>query len=457
MHLIHRQIIELECSSEQQALHWQRELVQVFENRLTHELERMLDRFADKDQMIQIEHLSLNLGALNGSDFRESFVSAVLEQLPKQLEESIKSLDINNFTKGHHNSFETFTYFLKNGTLPWWSGSISLPQMANDALEQMHFMPQNQAITKLRKALQSYKSRERLILQFGTAFWEKLLQTIAPDRWNLVNNWSELLLQLLSTQVNISATQEKSLRNCITNVILHPEQPQIKLFLTKVIQKLNIKSEFIYIAEQQQSGKIVNNLSAEIITSVLEPLQEIKSDTSTDLSESFDIKLFTNNEIFIYNAGLVLLAPFLLEYLKACGVANDEQLIDQERAVHYLQYLVTSEKITPEYELTLNKLLCAMPLDVPISLEVEFSAEALEQADSLLNSVIRYWEVLKNTSIESLQESFLQRPGKLSRRDDGWLLQVEQQSYDMLLEHLPWGYSIIKLPWMPEMLWVEWM
>ena len=37
------------------------------------------------------------------------------------------------------------------------------------------------------------------------------------------------------------------------------------------------------------------------------------------------------------------------------------------------------------------------------------------------------------------------------------MLQVEQRSYDMLLEHLPWTIGIIKLGFMKEALFVEWV
>jgi len=73
-----------------------------------------------------------------------------------------------------------------------------------------------------------------------------------------------------------------------------------------------------------------------------------------------------------------------------------------------------------------------------------------------LIAVINHWEVLKNTSADGLREAFLQRRGKLSRVDGGWLMQVEQRAIDVLLNKLPWGISIIKLPWMNEMLFVEW-
>ena len=77
--------------------------------------------------------------------------------------------------------------------------------------------------------------------------------------------------------------------------------------------------------------------------------------------------------------------------------------------------------------------------------------------DEVLLSVIEHWNILQNTSVEGLRQSFLQRNGKLSYNGSEWLLQVEQQPYDMLLQHLPWNISMIKLPWMEQMLKTEWI
>jgi len=75
----------------------------------------------------------------------------------------------------------------------------------------------------------------------------------------------------------------------------------------------------------------------------------------------------------------------------------------------------------------------------------------------LLQAVIGHWDALRNTTPDGLRGTFLTRPGKLSQRPDGdYLLQVESQSFDILLERLPWGIGVVKLPWMERMLWVEW-
>jgi hypothetical protein len=78
-----------------------------------------------------------------------------------------------------------------------------------------------------------------------------------------------------------------------------------------------------------------------------------------------------------------------------------------------------------------------------------------EEADSLLCSVIDHWASLKNTSIEGLRSSFIQRNGLLSPDQDGWKLHLESASYDVLLKTIPWSYSIVKLPWMNKPIFCE--
>ena len=137
-------------------------------------------------------------------------------------------------------------------------------------------------------------------------------------------------------------------------------------------------------------------------------------------------------------------------------MAAGDKLLQPERALCLLHFLTTGQILAPEYELMLPKILCNVPLDSPVESDVELSAIEQEEAAVLLEAVIRHWEALRNTSPDGLRETFLLRPGKVSLRDGDWLLQVEPQSFDILLDRLPWGISMIKLPWMKRMFWVEW-
>lgn len=167
----------------------------------------------------------------------------------------------------------------------------------------------------------------------------------------------------------------------------------------------------------------------------------------------------TQTGLFIRQTGLVLLHPFLRPYFEAVGLLDGDRFLDadcQQKAIYLLHYLATGQTQPPEYELVLPKLLCGWPLNDPV-ISPELPQAALDEAEQLLQTVINYWDVLKNTSPDGLREGFLQREGKLTRTgEQAWKLQVEQRAIDILLSRLPWGVSMVKLPWMDELLTVEW-
>lgn len=166
-----------------------------------------------------------------------------------------------------------------------------------------------------------------------------------------------------------------------------------------------------------------------------------------------------DEQIFIDNAGLVLLTPYLARLFAMLNLHDKGSFRDAqsaERAVHLLQYLVTGATDTPEHQLVLNKQLCGVKPGKPIARGIEFTSQEILQLDGLLTGVVQNWKALGNTTIDGLRESFLQRQGRLERNDDAWHLLVESKAYDMLLDQLPWGYSTIKFPWMERVIYVDW-
>ena len=63
---------------------------------------------------------------------------------------------------------------------------------------------------------------------------------------------------------------------------------------------------------------------------------------------------------------------------------------------------------------------------------------------------------MKNTSLDTFRESFLQREGTLTFNDKNWKLQVESKPIDVLLRKLPWGIALIKFRWNDYIIFVEW-
>ncbi|MEM8487074.1 MAG: contractile injection system tape measure protein [Bacteroidota bacterium] len=163
---------------------------------------------------------------------------------------------------------------------------------------------------------------------------------------------------------------------------------------------------------------------------------------------------------YVENAGIILLHPFLSPLFEQLELIRGDKFPSQKKrelAIHLLRYLSTQEHNVPEYALTFEKFLCAWPENEPINRNVHISAQVVEECKTLLQAVIQHWSQLGKTSPDTLRDAFLRRPGKLSyQTSNGWLLQVEQTSVDVLLQYLPWGVGVVKLPWMEDLLRVEW-
>jgi hypothetical protein len=163
--------------------------------------------------------------------------------------------------------------------------------------------------------------------------------------------------------------------------------------------------------------------------------------------------------IFVFNAGIVLLHAFLPALLNRLQLVNNERFANehaQQKALYLIHYIVTGKTDAEEHELIVPKVLCAWNLRNPVEKEIELTAEELNETDNMMLSAIEQWEVLKNTSVDGLREGFLQRNGKLYTRNSNVYLLVESKAIDVLLDQLPWNLSFIKLPWMKELLRVEW-
>ena len=163
--------------------------------------------------------------------------------------------------------------------------------------------------------------------------------------------------------------------------------------------------------------------------------------------------------LYITNAGLVLLWPFLTRFFEQVHLVEDKAFVSDEawqRAVLLTHYLGTGESEISEHRLLLNKLLCGWPMHESVPRQFMPTPTEEEQSIVLLQTVITHWAALKNTSVDGLRQAFLQRPGKLVREPEQWMLTIERTGYDVLLEQLPWSFSVIKLSWMPHPLFVEW-
>lgn len=168
--------------------------------------------------------------------------------------------------------------------------------------------------------------------------------------------------------------------------------------------------------------------------------------------------------LYITNAGLVLLSPYLPALFERLGLLTADAearpriagFEAMSRAVHLLQYCATGRLDTPEPALALNKLLAGLPLATPVAPQIAASQADLEICNTLLTAVIANWPIVRNTSIDGLRETFICREGRLDRAGDGWRLTVQRKALDVLVDQVPWTFSLVFHRWMPDPISVTW-
>lgn len=180
-----------------------------------------------------------------------------------------------------------------------------------------------------------------------------------------------------------------------------------------------------------------------------------------DLKKTQDLNMSEGNPVYVSNAGIVLLNPFIshlfrmLDFLGADRKFKSRE--DQIRSAYMLQYAVFERTDFPEHELVLNKILVGLPVDVAIPKEIELTEKEKETVDAMLQGAMSHWEKLRRSSINTLREAFLKRSGSFTvSRDNFNVLKVEPKPYDMLLDSLPWSYQILAYSWLDKPIQVEW-
>lgn len=208
------------------------------------------------------------------------------------------------------------------------------------------------------------------------------------------------------------------------------------------------------IKEIRGENKIIDNTDHKAITKVEGDDGVVQKELKLEYK-----KMESGEPVYISNAGLVLVHPYLTRFFKMLNLTEGRAFKDEyssHKAAHILQYLVNKNTSAEEHELVLNKLICGIDLTTPLLRDIEITPEEIETCEGLLEGVIQNWTILKKTSNDNFRSSFLIRQGRLVLESKGWKLKVEEKAYDILVEKLPWSISMIKMPWMNNIIYVEW-
>lgn len=463
-HVINKLTFEIACSDEQQAFDLREAFYNKYYNEFVDIMEHSCNQFFDQEQMIRLEKLEIYLSAI---DHRFADRQQYTEVFRKAFEQALKTKVSDpsvkkTITQSHLDSLK---WFLTEGTLPWWINErdvdlgkwcmeLQLDDSGSDFISWLLLHQHEEQIWK------------RIAFQLASTFKSFIIASI-PELEAAEINLKDQLALLLQQKKPLSALQAIGVNEMNDFVILAAASI---LNATPSFSEGLLFQKFL---ADQPLLKEQEDLPAEILPTILNEAA-VLTDRNKNVEEDYQIlnqpdAVFGDLEAYsdestitklrTEKAGVILIAAFLPVFFDRLGIWHEGKWVAEQaanNAVLLLHYLATGKEAPFEYELSLEKIICGLPLNSPVNSRLPLLTSEKKEADVLLQSVIEHWFALKDTSVSGLRQAFLQRDGLLSRKNGDWLLEVENKSMDVLMEQLPWGYATVRLPWNQYLICTEW-
>lgn len=317
-------------------------------------------------------------------------------------------------------------------------------EILKNLLELLYLPNSEEIIQQMLKATMSIvlgrdmnqRTSEKLVIFFKAKdFYQKLGELSTVDFFN--NEQSS------SNQESISEKIENQIITNISEVNVNPVDTIPDQ--TKIPVDDDTLQEIINSMYHDSEGKL-NSIAALDSEEILNQMKEILNQPVGHL-----------NQTSIANSGLIIIHPFLKTFFGRLGLLSETgQLKDPELCVHLLHYLATGVEEDYEHQLCFEKLLCAIPQELPVERFVPLTEEMKQEADGLLKAVLNNWTILRNSGAELLQYEFLQREGMVQMDEKNIYISFERKTQDILIDKLEWTLSFVKLPWLDKVIRVNW-
>ncbi len=372
-----------------------------------------------------------------------------------------------NQSDEEYNSIEPLLNYLHSGILPLSVNSNAMQVVMKD-VRSLSSKTNPDEIQLLFLTLKQEAAVNRLFTGFTEHEKEKIIKHLFPEEYTFLKDHLYDFQQFLQIEVvkNKFNFEPSALIKPTLMYFLEYSKKMIRVsdyvhFIAKQLFKNH--NSYVTFSNLVKISLLKNELKPRtFLSSILDNVSQREKKEERILEKEKKKKEDTvpkHDVIFIENAGLVLLWPFFSFYFQTLHLTKDNKFVSEKaaaRAAHLLEYLVTGHKKNTEHTMMLNKLLCNLPRNFPIDGPIKIRKKEISLSKELLEIAISRWEIIKNSSIDGLRESFLKRPGKLEWDEGKIYLRVESKGYDMLLDKIPWNISVVKLAWMKNPIYVKW-
>ena len=323
-HIIRRQVLEVELNgTEAEGMKLQRQLADFARDVLPANLEKLLDQMMPPGMVVSLDSLAVEVNLQpDGPSWERGLANAIVQNLRVALAEKLPQ-NVGDFgVPGSYGAgistegeavLQVFFHFLKTGQLPWNASATLRQQLEMELMKAIGSEPKDSPLLRKLEGLlaENAAARQRLALQFSSKNLRALAQTLHPSR---KQSWLLGLRQMgwLAGQTGIdksaaeatfwahffgkTTTENGLIRGAVQQ--LWNENPQAEAALRA--------------AAQLEAGQFLKPIIQEIEQPDGSPKPTASSSEVGDAA----------NGLFIENAGLVLLHPFLPAYFQAVGLAD---------------------------------------------------------------------------------------------------------------------------------------
>ncbi len=493
--IIRKQMLHFHYNGNTDGIALQKEVSEWCNFNLIPEMEQFLEEFSQDDFYLTIDKIEIN-AKIDSKNWKQKVKDELMSEFKQTLDDYQPAISqIKKTPEAKIAKLDTLIiFYLKTGFLPWWGKAFlvtdfktvfknwvteekSTKRVELIREELKHIVSQKVSVRIIEQVPEEYlfiflksiyKEHAERIVQFEAFFESVILDKISKEKRKTISKpvYVHLLYSVLKNNGNI---EFKSILPLIYNrLAMNKLLPAIiKSKSEEVIGTTSFINQFWkqIVLDEQNKPETKTNMEKPVIQEklikeeALNPEKQLEKLLISEMDEEYqnETEAEIQEGIFIDNAGIMIFAVFIPTLFEKLGLTENKKIVNPDLATSLIQFCVSGKSQIEEYELVLPKILCGLDIDFPIDTNIEFNEKQISEVDSMLQSLISHWQALGDTSIESLRETFLNRSGKLRFVDGEWLLVVEQKAYDMLLERIPWSFSIIKLPWMETLLKTEWI
>jgi hypothetical protein len=428
-------------------------------------LDQGMDEAASGERVIHIPRIELRVRLNSGEELETILPGKILGQLKEELRrhQADNGTTVHSPAGDHaaadRSRFDILLRYLQTGTLPWHATGITASGQAADS---------DQAAALSRTCRDQWRQilEHLTAVREGAALYFRLLQLLPEEEYAVL---IQALSGVIPQEFRVATLEQLTL-------LLETERDGLR---RSHYTRLNLMAALLAESggRRDHYGPLsllkvtVDDTTDDTTANGLNhpapfPNEDVRQavypgigyQTCSGPSAGQSTELFP---MLVQQAGLLLLHPYIVRYFDSCGVleAGSRELHEEDlpRAAALLHFLATGREELYEYELGLIKTLLGLHPETPLPVCAGLlTPDEREEAELLLRSAIDHWSVLKSTSIDAFRSSFIERQGVLREEESGWRVNVERKGFDVLLDQIPWSFSIVKLPWMKKAIFTEW-